>query len=100
MAASRTYRPATLSDLAAQGMAVWAWCNGCCKNRAVATDALIARLGRGYPVPDVGARMRCSCGGLDIETRPNWPDNLGAKLRSAARVITWATTCPGSIIEL
>ena len=54
--------PATLGDLADRGMDVWAWCNGCFKNGAVAT----------------GARVRCCRGGRDIETRPNWPDNLGA----------------------
>ena len=81
MAATRKYRPATLGDLAAQSMDVWAWCNGCFKNGAVSTDGLIARLGRDFPVPDVGARMRCSCGGRDIETRPNWPDNLGVITR-------------------
>ncbi len=81
MAAARQYRPATLGDLADQDMAVWAWCNGCFKNGAVATDTLIARLGHSFPVPDVGARMRCSCGGRDIDTRPNWPDNLGVITR-------------------
>ncbi len=83
MVTARIYRPTTLGDLADQGMDVWAWCNGCFKNRAVATDALIACLGLGYPVPDVGARLRCSCGGRDIETRPNWPDNLGVITRPA-----------------
>jgi len=83
MTATRTYRPVTLGDLADQAMDVWAWCNGCFRNRPVVTDALIARLGRGYPVPDVGARMRCSCGSRDIETRPNWPDNLGVITRPA-----------------
>ena len=39
--------PTTLADMADQGMDVWAWCNGCFRNRAVATDTLIARLGRG-----------------------------------------------------
>ncbi len=73
--------PANLGDLADQGMAAWAWCNGCFRNRAVATDGLIARLGRDFPVPDVGAQMRCSCGSRDIETRPNWPDNLGVITR-------------------
>ena len=34
-----------------------------------------------YPVPDVGTRMRCPCGCRDIETRPNWPDNLGVITR-------------------
>ena len=81
MAASRTYRPVTLGNLADQGLDVWAWCNGCFKNGAAATDALIARLGRDYPVPDVGARMCCSCGVGGIETRPNWPDNLGVITR-------------------
>ena len=81
MVAARQYQPATLGDLADQGMDVRAWCNGCFKDGAVTTDTLIARLGRDYPVPDVGARMRCSCGSRDIETRPNWPDNLGVITR-------------------
>ena len=84
MVPTRTYRPVTLGNLADQGMDVWAWCNGCFRNRAVDTDGLIARLSRGFPVPDVGARMRCSCGGRDIETRPNWPDNLGVITRPAS----------------
>ncbi len=91
MATAPTYRPATLGDLADQAMDVWAWCNGCFKNGARDTDALIARLGRAYPVPDVGVRMRCSCGGRDIETRPNWPDNLG--------VITRHTDAPAPVLE-
>ncbi len=81
MAATRKYRPVTLGGLADQGMAVWAWCNGCFRNRAVATDTLIARQGRYYPVPDVGSRMRCSCRSRDIETRPNWSDYLGVITR-------------------
>ena len=35
--------PVTLGDLADQGMDVWAWCNGCFKNGAVATDTLAGR---------------------------------------------------------
>ena len=73
--------PVTLGGPADQGMDVWAWCNRCFKNGARETGPLIVRLGRSYPVPDVGARMRCSCGGRDIETRPNWPDNLGVITR-------------------
>ncbi len=80
--------PTILGDLADQGMDVWAWCNGCFKNGAVVTDGLIARLGRGYPVPVVGTRMRCSWGSREIETRPNWPDNLGVITRH-----TDADTC-------
>jgi len=37
----------------------------------------------GFPVPVMGTRMRCSCGGRDIETRPNRPDNLGVVTRPA-----------------
>ena len=81
MAAIRTYRPVTLGDLADQYMDVWTSCNGCFKNGAGATGGPIARLARDYPVPDVGSRMRCSCGSRDIETRPNWPDNLGVITR-------------------
>ena len=64
-------------DLADQGMDAWAWRNGCFKNGVVATDALITRLGRDYPVPDVGSRMRCSRGGRDSRRgrtgRTVWP---------------------------
>ncbi len=81
MPVARQYRPVTLGDLADQDMDVWAWCNGCFKNGTRETGPLIARLGRDYPVPDVGARMRCSCGSRDIDTRPNWPDNLGVITR-------------------
>ena len=71
----------SIRDLTDQDMDVWAWCNGCFKNGARETGPPIARLGRDFPVPDVGARMRRPCGGRDIETRPNWPDNLGVVTR-------------------
>ena len=76
--------PMTLGDLADRGLDLWVWCNGCFKNGARDMGPLIARLGRGFAVPRVGARMRCSCGGRDIETRPDWPDNLGVITRHTA----------------
>ena len=56
MAATGRYRPTTVGDLANQNMDVWAWCNGYFKDGARETGPLITRLGRGFPVPDVGAR--------------------------------------------
>jgi hypothetical protein len=72
---------ATLSDLAAQGVAVFCWCNRCGHNAELATETLIARLGPDFPVPDAGARLRCTaCGGKDVATRPAWP-SLGQVAR-------------------
>ncbi len=40
-----------------------------------------AVLGRGHPVPEVGARLCCSrCAGKDVATRPAWP-SLGQVAR-------------------
>lgn len=35
---------------------------------------LIQQLGPAFPVPEIGARMRCSsCASKDVATRPAWP---------------------------
>ena len=66
--------PATLGEVAAKGLKLWVWCNGCSHNKTLAVASLIARLGRNFPVPRLGARLRCSaCGGRDIDARPDWP---------------------------
>ena len=66
--------PMTLGDLAHIEIDVFCWCNRCSHNAIVGTARLTAELGPGYPVPEVGARMRCtSCGSRDVATRPNWP---------------------------
>ena len=63
-----------LGDMADQGLAVFCWCNRCGHNAVVDTAMLIARLGPGTAVADVGAAMRCTaCGCRDVATRPNWP---------------------------
>jgi len=68
----RRLRASKLGDLA--GVAVFCWCNRCGHNAVVETAGLIAELGPAYPVPEVGARMRCSgCGSKDVATRPHWP---------------------------
>ncbi len=84
---------ATLGDLEIQGVDVFCWCNRCghnstfcwCNrcghNSTLATGRLVAELGRVHPVPEVGARLRCSrCAGKDVATRPAWP-SLGQVAR-------------------
>lgn len=72
---------ARLGDLRADGVDIFCWCNRCGHNATVATITLIARFGPALPVPEVGARMRCTgCGGKDIATRPDWP-SLGQVAR-------------------
>lgn len=67
-------RPVTLGELQAEGLDVFCWCNRCCHNAVIELGALIPRLGPDLPVPEVGARMRCTgCGSKDIATRPDWP---------------------------
>lgn len=75
MAASDGQGSATvLSELEAQDIDVFCWCNRCSHNAQIATERLVAELGPDFPVPEVGARLRCSgCGSKDIATRPAWP---------------------------
>ena len=68
------YRPATLANMADQGLDIWCWCNGCCHHAVLATDMLMARLGHDQGVPGVADHAYCGhCGSRDVETRPNWP---------------------------
>lgn len=72
---------ATLGELAAQGIAVFCWCNRCGHHAELATESLIATLGPDFAVPEAGARLRCSsCRGKDVATRPAWP-SLGQVAR-------------------
>lgn len=67
-------RPATLGQMRDEALDVFCWCNRCGHNATVATALLLAQLGPAMPVPEVGARMRCSsCGAKDVATRPAWP---------------------------
>lgn len=70
----RWRRATTLGELADEGIDVFCWCNRCSHNAVVETGRLIAELGPALPVPEAGARMRCSgCASKDIATRPAWP---------------------------
>ncbi len=67
-------RASKLGELATAGVEVFCWCNRCGYNAVVETAPLMAELGPDYPVPEVGARMRCTgCGSKDVATRPDWP---------------------------
>lgn len=78
---ARASVPTTVGELAAAGIDVFCWCNRCAHNAQVAADRLAAELGPTLPVPEVGARMRCSgCGSKDVATRPAWP-SLGQVAR-------------------
>jgi hypothetical protein len=70
----RRRRVSRLGDLAEAGVEVFCWCNRCGHNAVVETASLIGELGPAFPVPEVGARMRCSgCASKDVATRPHWP---------------------------
>ena len=70
----RRRRPASLGAIADSGLGVFCWCNRCGHNAVLAIEVLIAELGAEFPVPEVGARTRCTgCGSKDVATRPAWP---------------------------
>ncbi|MDA1309961.1 MAG: hypothetical protein O2985_10180 [Proteobacteria bacterium] len=72
----RGQRAASLGDLMQAGIGVFCWCNRCGHSAEAATAMLVPQLGPGFPVPEVGTRMRCtSCGSKDIATRPAWPSH-------------------------
>lgn len=73
--------PATLGDLAAEGLHVFCWCHRCGHNAEMETAPLIARLGPMFPVPELGGRMRCTaCEARDVATRPAWPRHGGGQI--------------------
>jgi hypothetical protein len=73
-AEDRRRRAATLGEIASNNIDVFCWCNRCGHNAVLQVERLVAELGPGFPVPEVGARLRCSgCGTKDIATRPAWP---------------------------
>jgi hypothetical protein len=71
----------TLAELRDAKVDVFCWCNRCGHNAVLAADRLLAELGPGFPVPELGGRMRCTgCGSKDVATRPAWP-SLGPVAR-------------------
>lgn len=71
----------TLAELLDAKVDVFCWCNRCGHNAVLAAARLLAELGPGFPVPELGGRMRCTgCGSKDVATRPAWP-SLGPVAR-------------------
>ncbi len=71
----------TLAELRDAKVEVFCWCNRCGHNAVLAAARLLAELGPGFPVPELGGRMRCTgCGSKDVATRPAWP-SLGPVAR-------------------
>ena len=71
----------TLAELLDAKVDVFCWCNRCGHNAVLAAARLLAELGPGFPVPELGGRMRCTGGGSkDVPTRPAWP-SLGPVAR-------------------
>jgi hypothetical protein len=75
MQAVETRRRATrLGRLAQDGIDIFCWCNRCGHNAVLESEKLTLELGPEMPVPEVGARLRCSgCGSKDVASRPAWP---------------------------
>lgn len=74
-------KAAQLGDIAEAGLMIFCWCNRCGHNSEVDSKMLASKLGPAMPVPEIGARMRCSnCQSKDIATRPAWP-SLGQVTR-------------------
>jgi hypothetical protein len=70
----RRPRPVRLGDLARENLDVFCWCHRCQHHATLASAELLARFGPALPVPEIGARLRCSgCGSRDVATRPAWP---------------------------
>ncbi len=71
----------TVGELVDHEVGVFCWCNRCSHHAVFDAAMLVAQFGPTFPVPEVGARLRCSgCGAKDIATRPNWP-SLGLVAR-------------------
>lgn len=63
----------TMGELVTHQVDVFCWCNRCCHHTILPAPVLVAQFGPGFPVPEVGARLRCcGCGAKDIATRPHW----------------------------
>lgn len=68
-AQDRLARPERLGALAVRGGALLCWCNRCAHHARIDGRQLTLTLGPEFPVPEVGARLRCSnCGAKDVAT--------------------------------
>jgi hypothetical protein len=71
-AQERLARPERLGALAARGRAILCWCNRCNHHARLDGRQLALSLGPGFPIPEIGSRLRCSnCGAKDVATSPD-----------------------------
>ena len=85
-AQDRLDRPERLGPLAARSGIIFCWCNRCSHHARLDGRQLVLTLGPDFPVPEIGARLRCSsCGAKDVATRPAQatPDDASAVIRMA-----------------
>lgn len=70
-----------LAELQQEEIGIFCWCNRCGHNAVMPVAVFIAQFGPAFPVPDIGAHLRCSgCGSKNIAARPAWP-SLGQVTR-------------------
>jgi hypothetical protein len=66
-AQERLARPDRLGALAARGGIIFCWCNRCTHHARIDGRQLTLTLGPDFPIPEIGARLRCSsCGAKDV----------------------------------
>lgn len=70
-----------LGELQREDIGIFCWCNRCGHNAVMPVAVFVAQFGPAFPVPDIGAHLRCSgCGSKNIAARPAWP-SLGQVTR-------------------
>lgn len=80
-AEERSRHAALLGELRNRKIDVFCWCNRCRHNTVLDVNAVTDQLGPAFPVPDIGAHLRCTgCGSKDVAARPAWP-SLGQVTR-------------------
>ena len=66
-------KPATLAQLRARRIDVWAWCNACSHHAVLPLTLLLRRFGPEMPMPALRHELRCGdCGSTNVEARPHW----------------------------
>jgi hypothetical protein len=78
------FKPVTLGALIADSKLLWCYCRDCGRERDL--DPASVPLPAGFPVPQIGSRMKCSaCGSRKVTTAPElYPGGI-VRAREATR---------------